>query len=193
MTAAIVLAGAPDGPDVLEGLAGRLDLSRRRVLQATLLAHAEAWAATVAPEAVTVLLHRGDAETQLEPAVAAAFDAHGAPVIVVNAGVPRLGPVHAAGALGDLAAGAAVTFGPHMDGGWYLVALASPLPELLSLAVDVWEGPVVMARMFQVAARLDLEFGLLRMERRLATADDMAAVLLDPLTPAAIRTALVQE
>ncbi|MEA2142428.1 MAG: uncharacterized protein QOI64_858, partial [Solirubrobacteraceae bacterium] len=89
------------------------------------------------------------------------------------------------------------SFGPNMDGGWYLAALAAPRLELFDLASEVWDGPVVMARTLEVAQRLDIEVGLLRMERRLETAVDAAAFLADPLTPTDIAqllgTGVVQE
>jgi glycosyltransferase A (GT-A) superfamily protein (DUF2064 family) len=70
-----------------------------------------------------------------------------------------------------------------MDGGWYLAALAEPRLELFDLAAEVWDGPVVMARMLEAAQRLGLEVGLLRMERALRRPGDLVAMAADPLTP----------
>ena len=93
-------------------------------------------------------------------------------------------------ALADLEAGGDASFGPTMDGGWYLVALASPRVELFDLAVEVWDGPVVMARTLEVAQRLQLEIGLLRMERALRSPGDLAAMVADPLSPSDVFASL---
>jgi glycosyltransferase A (GT-A) superfamily protein (DUF2064 family) len=123
-------------------------------------------------------------------AMAAAFERHGGPVLVAGTDVPRLGAHHAAAAIADLECGAAASFGPAMDGGWYLAALPEPRAELFDLAAEVWDGPVVMARTLEVTQRLGLEVGLLRMERRLATPGDADAFVADPLTPRDVIDAL---
>jgi glycosyltransferase A (GT-A) superfamily protein (DUF2064 family) len=130
------------------------------------------------------------AEPSAAAAMAAAFERHGGPLLVARTDLPRLSPAHAAAALLDLTEGGDVSFGPTMDGGWYLAAMADPRPELLALSDEVWEGPVVMARTLEVAQRLGLEIGLLRMERRLASAVDVAAYAADPLTPPDVRVLL---
>jgi glycosyltransferase A (GT-A) superfamily protein (DUF2064 family) len=206
--AAVVLATAPEAPGVLEGLAPALGADARAALQATLIRRAAAWAVEAAggPGAATVAVLpasgaedvaalvppgvRVEAQTgdhlgeRIAAAARAAFDRHGGPVLIAGIGVPRLGPAHIAAVRADLDAGAEASFGPNMDGGWYLAALAAPRLELFDLAGEVWEGPVVMARTLEVAQRLGLEIGLLRMERRLETVADAAAFLADPLTPA---------
>jgi glycosyltransferase A (GT-A) superfamily protein (DUF2064 family) len=206
--AAIVLGGPPQ-----HGLDEHLGADRRARLEAALIAHATAWAEAVAPGRSSLVLDpphatapdiaaRLPAGVPLEPATgadpgeriaaatAAAFERHGGPVLVATAGVPRLGRHHAAAALADLDAGAAASFGPNMDGGWYLAALARPEPELFALAAEVWEGPVVLARMLGVAQELGMEVGLLRMERRIASVADVRAFVLDPLTPRTVIDAL---
>ena len=206
-----MLADAPRSPAALAALDPLLGAQGRARLQAALLALAAGWAAAVTPGRATIAVEPAGAAAdvaaltpgvRVEPqagghpgervaaAVAAAFDRHGGPVLVAGAGVPRLSPAHAAAALGDLAGGAEASFGPAMDGGWYLTALAAPRPELFDLAAEVWQGPVVMARTLEVAQRLGMEVGLLRMERRLVTAGDARALLADPLTPPAVRAAL---
>lgn len=93
-------------------------------------------------------------------------------------------------ALDDLADGADASFGPGMDGGWYLVALASPHDALLDLLDEQVAGQDVMGRALGVAHRHDLEVGLLRMERLLRTRNDRIAVAADPLTSPDLRHAL---
>jgi hypothetical protein len=123
-------------------------------------------------------------------AVIAAFAAGAGTVLVASARAPRLGPEHARMALTDLEDGAAATFGPGMDGGWYLVGLAAPHETLLGLLGESVAGADVMARLLAAASAADLEVGLLRMERLLLTARDAAALRVDPLTPEPVRAAL---
>lgn len=124
--------------------------------------------------------------------VAAAFSRFeaGSPLLLVGVGVVRLGPDHAADALSDLAAGSDVSFGPANDGGYYLLALARPLPELFEIPAEAWGGPLVLPRTLEIASKLGLEGGLLRMERELARPEDAAALLADPLTPPEVRALL---
>lgn len=208
MAAAVVLARAPGAEGVLEGLAGVLDAAAREDLQATLVRRAAAWAREVAGDHVRVAVEPaaraaevaellgaeivvepqlgGDRGGRIAATVQAAFDRWGGPVLIAGTDVPRLTAAHAAAALADLEAGGDATFGPSMDGGWYLAALAAPRAELFDLAAEVWDGPVVMARTLEVAQRLGLEVGLLRMERALRTAGDVVAVRADPLSPAEV-------
>jgi hypothetical protein len=94
-------------------------------------------------------------------------------------------------ALADLEGGAAATFGPGMDGGWYLVGLAAPHAALIDLLRESVGGADVMGRLLAAAAEADLEVGLLRMERLLRTAGDVAALRVDPLIPETVRAALL--
>jgi glycosyltransferase A (GT-A) superfamily protein (DUF2064 family) len=129
-------------------------------------------------------------QERLAGATRAAFARHGGPLLLAAADTPRLTTAHARMALDDLAGGADATFGPGMDGGWYLAALAAPRPELFDLAAEVWDGPVVMARTLEVARRLGLEIGLLRMERALRTPEDLVALRADPLSPSDVSDAV---
>jgi rSAM/selenodomain-associated transferase 1 len=176
-------------------------------LQAVLLRRAAAWAADVAdgafvaydgdraavaacvPEGVRLLPQRGeDFGERLRNAVADAFA--GAPLLVVGTDLPRLGAEHAVAAFADLAAGADVTLGPAADGGYYLIGLAAPRPELFALPAEAWGGPTVLPRTLAAAHELGLEVGMLRMERDLDTPRDARALLADPLTPAEVAAAL---
>ena len=206
MAAVLVLAEAPSAGACKPALREMLSDDGCIRLQRALLRLAAAWARDVAP-AQTVwsvndpdgadevaALVGGDAHvmagTSTADAMTAAFERHGGPLLMVGTDVPRLSPAHAAAGLLDLQEGGDVSFGPTMDGGWYLVALSDPRPELFELADEVWEGPVVMARTLEVAQRLKLEIGLLRMERRLVSGVDLAAYAVDPLTPHEVRVAL---
>ena len=212
MTAAVVLARAPSAGEVLDGLAAVLSASQRAVLQAALVRHAAAWAQEVAGEravlavdppdladevaalvdgAVAVEPQRGESHGErISASVSAAFERSGGPVLVARSDVPRLAAAHAAAGLLDIADGGQASFGPSMEGGWYLAALGEPRLELFELAAEAWDGPVVMARTLEIARRLDVDVGLLRMERALRTQGDLLAVRADPLTPPDVSRAL---
>lgn len=157
-----------------------LGAARWETLAATLLRHAVAWAEAVAPATV---VHAED----LAAAARDTFERHGGPLLLVAAEAPRLAALHAQAALTDLREGAAATFGPAMDGGWYLAGLNEPHAALLGV---LQEGGEVMGRALGVAHEAHLEVGLLRMERLLRTPRDAAALRIDPLVPADVRRAL---
>jgi hypothetical protein len=116
-----------------------------------------------------------------EPAAAADVTGTTSGVVVVWADTPRLGPVHAAGVQADLAAGTEVVAGPTLDAGVYLLGMRSPRPELVGLRFSA-----VLER----CAASGLETGMLRHERRLARAEDVRALLADPLLPVEVRRVL---
>jgi hypothetical protein len=111
---------------------------------------------------------------------------HG-PLLVAGTGCPRLGAAHAAAALADLRAGCDIVFGATLEGGWYLAGLREARPELLAVAAAREGGfGAVLGR----ARELGAEIGVLRHERVLATPDDAAALVADPLVDDALRAAL---
>ncbi len=212
MTAAVVLARAPIPGACktrLEPLLGPDGCAR---LQAALIVRAAAWAEAAAPGAAFVSFTPGDAAGWIRPLVgagvglfpqveghlgeriaAAAAHVHhaaGGPVLVVGADVVALGPDHARAALDDLATGCHATIGPATDGGYYLLGMHRPRPELLAIAAGEWGGPQVLRLTLAAAAAAGLRVGLLRAERDLDEPADVAALLADPLTPPAIRAAL---
>lgn len=199
---ALIIARAPGDPDALAGLASLLDLPRRAALQALLIRRAAAWAESAAPGAahvavsppervaeVAALLPRGVttfAGDEHDPAGAIARVGHG-PLLIARADCPRLVRAHADAALADLAVGCDVVFGATLAGGWYLAGLREPRPELLTVAAERTGG---LGPVLQRARELGAEFGMLRHERLLATPDDAAAALADPLLPVELRAAL---
>ncbi len=116
-----------------------------------------------------------------------AFTALGGPLLIAWPELAVWRPVHGDGALGDLADGCGASVGPLFDGGFYLLALAESLPALLELP----RGPDAMNRAFTAALEAELQIGLLRAERGLRTAADVAAALADPLLDADLRDLLV--
>ena len=64
--------------------------------------------------------------------------------------MPLLTRAHAREAEAVLRGGADVTFGPALDGGYWMVGLSRPSPDLFDLGGD-WGGPAVLARSLERA------------------------------------------
>jgi glycosyltransferase A (GT-A) superfamily protein (DUF2064 family) len=123
-------------------------------------------------------------------AVSSAFAVSDAPVLVAWPQLPAWRADHAEAVLDDLADGCAVSLGPMFDGGFYLVALAHPVPSLLALDDAAWTGTDPIGLAAQAAQAQDTCVGLLRTERGLRTAADVAALLADPLLDQDLRALL---
>jgi hypothetical protein len=174
-----VLMPAPAGEEA-EGareLRALLGPERAAALAAALQSEAEGWANEVAPGRVHA------AEGPLAEATARVLAGHRGPLLVIWAVLARFRPEHAAGALGDLDAGADLVVGPVIDGGLYLLGLARPLNELVDVPDERWLGAEAMAAGLAGAAEAGLEVGILRAERALRQPADVRAALADPLTP----------
>lgn len=169
-------------------------------LESALLAHAERWARVAAPGGVHLVRERDVREPVVpEPRVREPPDAgsgaliaerasrllegHQGPLLIVRPGLPRLGPQHAAAALGDLGAGCDLVIGPTIDGGFYLVGLARRPSERLSLEDLLLGGQDAVTAAATAATRAGLELGILRAERALQRPADVRAALADPLLP----------
>ena len=181
-------------------------------LQAALLRRAVAWAHAVAPGAAFVAYAPDDAlaETlalvppgtdllaqegadlgaRLSAATARVLAMHPGPLLVVGTDLPTLSALHARAALEDLAHGCDVCFGPAFDGGYYLIALAAPQPQLFQLPSDAWGGPRVLELSVQAAENGGLTLGMLRVERDLDTPADVRAALADPHFPTEVAALL---
>jgi uncharacterized protein len=201
--AAIVIAKAPR-PGLcktrLEPLLGAAGCAR---LQTELVRRAGAWAAAVGDAYVaftppdareemaallpegTVLLDQaeGDLGDRLAAATGEVLERTGGPVVLIGVDTPQLDPAVGRQALEDLADGCDVTLGPAEDGGWYLVGLTEPHPEIFALPTETWGGPEVLQRTLALAHEAGLSIGMLRGERDLDEEGDVRAFLADPLTP----------
>jgi glycosyltransferase A (GT-A) superfamily protein (DUF2064 family) len=142
--------------------------------------------AALVPEGTTVFPQRGRHRGErLVAAVEEAFARAGpGPLLVAGTGVPRLSAPHAAAALADLAEGCDATFGPALDGGFYLAGLAGSDAAVFTLPDEAWEGGDLLTGILTRAREHGLELGLLRYERELRAPLDVRAVLADPLAPA---------
>jgi hypothetical protein len=203
--AVIVMARAPRPGQVRRALEPLLGPEGCAALQSTLIVQAVAWADTVAPGAVHVAYDPPDAAPEMRAllpasallfpqngdgigrrlahATARLFAHHTGPVIVVWPDLPRLRPAHAVAALGDLSAGCGVTFGPVIDGGYYLIAIDRPQPTLFALPEQAWRGADVMTMPLTAARTTGLEVGILRAERGLHRPADLRAACADPTLP----------
>jgi glycosyltransferase A (GT-A) superfamily protein (DUF2064 family) len=136
-----------------------------------------------------------DRSERLVGAIGAVFARTGrGPLLVAGTAVPRLAPGHAAAALTDIAEGCDATFGPALDGGFYLAGLAGPQSAIFALPDEVWAGADLLGTVIGRAHEHGLELGLLRYERELRGPLDVHAMLADPLSPpdvvAALRAAM---
>jgi len=159
--------GAPLDP----GLDELLGADGAREVRAALAARARRWAAAVAPDRAFEATTLGAAE--------AALAGHDGPVLLAAPDVPALDPALARTALEDLAAGCDIALGAAHDARPYILAVPRPDPKLLALVERSLEGGILGA-----FAERGVTLGMLRHERRLASAADARALAIDPLAPA---------
>ena len=174
----LLLDPVDDGTD----LAAAIGTHRAAEVRALLGARAARWARSVAGEAV---IRSADGES-LTDAAQRAFGGSGGPLLMARPELPVWRALHGSAALSDLAQGCGVAVGPVFDGGFYLVGLSEPLPGLLELR----DGPDAMNRAFMAAHEAGIGVGLLRAERGLRSAADVAAALADPLLDDELRSML---
>jgi rSAM/selenodomain-associated transferase 2/rSAM/selenodomain-associated transferase 1 len=147
--------------------------------------------ASLIPAGVRLLRQRGaDLGERLANAASDVFEAGHRPVIVIGTDAPALTPGQLARAFRELAHGRDVVFGPARDGGYYLVGLNRPAPELFALDPGLWGGNQVLTASLTAARQARLDAGLLPALADLDTPADAEALLADPLLPAAIADAL---
>lgn len=162
--AAIVLyALAAPRDEALDALLGE---PGARALRDDLALGARRWAARVAPDLAF--------EATTVGAAAMALHDHDGPVLLIAPDVPRLGDDLAAAALTDLDDGALVVMAPTADGSPYLVGVPSADPAVLERVGASFEA------FADDPALTSSGVGMLRSERRLATADDARAYAADP-------------
>jgi uncharacterized protein len=210
--AVLIMARAPRRGQVRLALEPQLGSEATIALQAALIAQTSRWAHDVAPgqihiahdppDAGPVLRELAGDDVSLFPqngkgiaarvaeAVGRVFARRVGPLLIVWPDLPRFRPEHAAGALDDLSDGCDLVLGPVIDGGFYLIGIARPLPELFALPESVWRDSDAMALVAAAARDAGLAIGLLRAERALQRPADVRAALADPLLPDQIRRVL---
>jgi glycosyltransferase A (GT-A) superfamily protein (DUF2064 family) len=201
--AVLVMARAPEAGLARPELRELLGDERCAALERVLLARVADWAGDVAPGRVLVAHRPAAAEEsvrrvvgdeaqlfgqegaapgeRLGGAVERAFAVTGGPVLVVWPDLPQWRAEHAASALDDLDAGCGVAVGPVFDGGFYMLALAAPVPAVFGLPDEAWDGPDALGLALGAVHEAGLEAGLLRPERALHRPADVRAALADPL------------
>ncbi len=210
--AILIMARAPRRGEVRRALEPLLGVDGCVTLQSTLIAQAVGWAVDVAPGHVHVAHDPPDAAREIQDllpekvklfpqngdgiagrladAAGRVFARSDGPLLIVWPDLPRLRPEHAAAAGGDLAAGCDITLGPAIDGGFYLIGLARPLPQLFRLSEQSWRSADAMTIAVGAARDAELEVGILKAERALHRPADVRAALADPLLPHDLRRIL---
>ena len=210
--AVLIMARAPRRGEVRHALEPLIGLDGCVALQTALLVEAIRWSRTLAPREVYVAHDPADAGRDLQRLAgedAILFPQNGdgiagrvadavgrvsahssGPIVIVWPDLPRFSQIHADAVRLDLSGGADLVLGPVFDGGFYLLALARPLPSLFALPEQVWRGPDSFNQVLLAAARAGLEVGVLRGERALHRPADVRAALADPLLPEAVARAL---
>lgn len=145
--------------------------------------------ARAAPGAVLFADGEGDLGDRLAAATARVLAAHPGPLVVVGTDMPLLRKADAGAAERALDQGADVVFGPAIDGGYWLVGLAAPLPALFELGEE-WGGPRVLERSQALAAGLGARTGLLEERRDLDDPADAHALLAHPDLPTRVAEVL---
>ncbi len=136
------------------------------------------------PAGTTTFPQRGDhLGDRLTAATATVMALRPGPLVIIGTDCPVLGPGHVRAAATQLGDGCDVSYGPAYDGGYYLVALAAPAPQLFDLPVSAWGGPEVLEQSLAAATAAGLTVGMLDPERDLDTATDAAAAVTDPRLP----------
>jgi hypothetical protein len=210
--AVLVMVRAPRRGEVRHALEPLIGLDGCLALQTALIVEAMRWARSLAPRAIYIAHEPADAGRDLQRLVGedvvvfpqngdgiagrvadavGRVSAHSAgPIFIIWPDLPRLGAIHAQATRIDLSHGADLVLGPVFDGGYYLIALARPLPSLFAMPEAVWRGPDSFNQVLVAANRAGLEVGVLRGERALHRPADVRAALADPLLPEAVARAL---
>jgi rSAM/selenodomain-associated transferase 1 len=177
-------------------------------LQAALLDHAIRLARAVAPDGtylaldtplagtelvaseVRLLIQRGaDLGARMRHALDDVWGGHDGPVAVIGTDAPTLREAHLYASAAALDA-ADVVFGPALDGGYYLIGLCHPAPEVLALDPRLWGGHKVLAASLAAARRAELRTASLEPLRDLDTPDDARAHVDSGELPAEIASLL---
>ncbi len=210
--AVLIMARAPRRGEVRHALEPLIGLDGCLALQTALIAEAVRWARSAEPRAiyiahdpadagrdlqrltgsdVNVLPQNGDGIAGRVADAVARVSAHSVgPIFIVWPDLPRFSRLHTEATQRDLADGADLVLGPVFDGGFYLIAMARPLPSLFALPEAVWRGPDSFNQILIAAGQAGLELGLLRGERALHRPADVRAALADPLLPEPVARAL---
>jgi glycosyltransferase A (GT-A) superfamily protein (DUF2064 family) len=148
----------------------------------------------LAHAATTLEPRMGDIGERMRGAVAQIYlGGHNGPLFVIGTDCPQLGSEHAATALGQLNAGRDAVILPARGGGFCMVLVKEPHPELMRLPADAWDGPAMVELMLAAGRAAELDVGVMAMEIALATPEDARAARTDGRVPEAVRAALMTD
>jgi uncharacterized protein len=197
--AALVMAKAPQPGRVKTRLESLLGPDGCAMLQGRLLAHAARVAAAAAPGAAFMAVDPPDTVEllgdlagpgielfgqrgrqlgeRLADATEQVFERADGPLVVIGADAPAVEARHFEAAVAVLGSGRDAAIGPALDGGYYLIALARPLPQLFAIPADAWGGEEVLGLTLAAARAAGLRVGLIEPARDLDTPGDASALL----------------
>lgn len=159
---------------LLDTLAAAFALKRVAVFWAYSPPDAGALCRKIAGQDIACLPQEGDDLGQRMDRLSRRLLAAGHPAVaILGTDAPTLPAAILVDALHRIAGGRAdLVFGPSEDGGYYLVGLRRPLPDLF---VDIdWGGPAVLADSLERARRLGLSASLLPSWFDVDTPEDLA-------------------
>jgi len=208
----LIMARSPRRGEVRRALEPLIGADGCVALQSALLLLTAQWARALEPRAIHVAHEPPDAGPELRSllgdgiatfpqngdgisgrladATARVFARGPGPVMIVWPDLPQLRPFHAAAALGDLDDGADVVFGPVYGGGFYMIAVARPMPQLFNLPEQLWRGADAVTIGMATTRDGCTDVGILRAERALQRPADLRAALADPTLPGVVARAL---
>lgn len=210
-TGILIMAKAPAPGLVKTRLAPLLGDSGCVELQSQLIRHTVAWAsdaadrvslayapddagaafAALVPPALALFPQRGaDLGARLRAACADAAGRHTGPLAVIGTDAPLLGPGHVRAAFAELEGGADACLIPAQDGGYVLIALATPNPAAFDIPAQAWGGPRVCALTLDALARLEMRTAVLPGLPDLDTPADALALREHPGCPRALQAVL---
>jgi uncharacterized protein len=91
-------------------------------------------------------------------------------VVLIGSDLPQLSPLTLEAAFEALRGGAPLVLGPSTDGGYYLVGLTQPQPQLFDIRMST---PHVLAQTLERADQLGLEYSLLPEDFDIDTGADL--------------------
>lgn len=154
------------------------------------LATVDAIIRPIAPRAELIAQVGDDLGERMAAASAVAHSRHRGPVVVVGTDLPTLTAAIITEAIGCVDAGCDAVFGPAVDGGYYLIGLAAPTPQLFALPPGLWGGSEVLAASMALAAAAGLQVAHLAPLRDLDTPADLTALIDEGQLPASVAAAV---
>ena len=151
----------------------------------------EAEMARLVPGDVVLFQQEGDdLGERMKNAASLVFARHKGPLVIIGADLPLIAAAHIRLAIEALDGGNDAVIGPAFDGGYFLIALSRPLPQLFDIDPSLWGGPEVLEATLRSAQLSDLRIHLLEPLRDLDTVEDAQAMLYEPELPVDVRRML---